>query len=130
MIKHVGSVCVFVSDHQRAKSFYLEQLGMELRQEDEMPDDSGDVWISVAPPGESTEIVLYKQGHPAWSHYESTYGAVQSITLSTEDLTATVRELHSRGVKISQEPAEHQWGGFAIIEDSEGNSLILVQPNS
>lgn len=129
MITHIGSVCIFVSDHHRAKAFYLDKLGMELRQEDKMPDDSGDMWISVAPPGENTEIVLYKHGHEAWRHYHSTFGAVQSITISTDDLLGTVAELRARGVIIIQEPDEHQWGGFAIIEDSEGNSQILVQHN-
>ena len=33
MIKRVGTVSVFVSDQQRAKAFYTEKLGMELRLE-------------------------------------------------------------------------------------------------
>jgi catechol 2,3-dioxygenase-like lactoylglutathione lyase family enzyme len=30
MIERVGTVCVFVSDQDRAKAFYTNQLGFEL----------------------------------------------------------------------------------------------------
>lgn len=126
MITAVGSVCVFVKDQERAKSFYMQQLGMELQHDGPMPNDTDARWISVAPPGSKTEIVLYKRGDPFWAHYEATVGAVQSITLRTDDLSATVSTLRDRGVKILQEPEDHEWGSFAMIEDSEGNTIILV----
>ena len=129
MITHLGSVCIFISDHYRANALYLDKHGMEFWQKDKMTDDSGDVWISVKPPSENTEIVLNKHGYEAWRHYRSNFGAVQSIMKSTDDILGTVAELRARGVIVIQEPDEHQWGGFAIIDDSEGNSLILVQPN-
>ena len=86
MITGVGSVCVFVNDQQRAKSFYIEKLGMELRRDDPMPNDSVARWISVAPPRGSTKLVLYQHGDAAWAHNESTFGAVQSITSQANDL--------------------------------------------
>lgn len=129
MITDIGSVCVFVKDQQRAKSFYTDKLGMELRRDDPMPNESGDRWISVAPPDSKTELVLYQQGDAAWSHYESTYGTVQSITLLSDDLATTVDTLRTRGAKILQGATDQDWGSFALIEDSEGNSLILVQPS-
>lgn len=129
MITNIGSVCVFVKDQQRAKSFYTEMLGMELRRDDPMPNESGDRWISVAPPDSKTELVLYQQGDAAWSHYESTYGTVQSITLLSDDLVKTLDTLRAQGVKVLIDTSVQEWGSFAMIEDSEDNSLLLVQPS-
>jgi len=33
--------------------------------------------------------------------------------------------LQARGVRFLQEPDEQPWGTYAILQDSEGNSLIL-----
>lgn len=129
MITDIGSVCVFVKDQQRAKSFYTDKLGMELRRDDPMPNESGDRWISVAPPDSKTELVLYQQGDAAWSHYESTYGTVQSIALLSDDLVKTVGTLRAQGVNVLIDTSVQEWGSFAMIEDSEGNSLLLVQPS-
>ncbi|RME53120.1 MAG: hypothetical protein D6790_17995 [Caldilineae bacterium] len=127
MITKVGTVSVFVADQQRAKTFYTEKLGMELRTDAELYPGASVRWIAVAPPGAETEIILYLPDEN-WEHYRQTVGKSQSITLSVDDMAATVAELKERGVVFVQEPEVQPWGAFAIIQDSEGNSLILAQP--
>ena len=39
----------------------------------------------------------------------------------------TYEELKDKGVKFIQEPDVQPWGAYAIIEDSEGNHLIVNQ---
>jgi predicted enzyme related to lactoylglutathione lyase len=42
-------------------------------------------------------------------------------------MQGTHETLKDRGVTFIQEPDVQPWGTFAIIEDSEGNHLILIE---
>src|SRR5689334_11269149 len=64
MITHVQSVTVFVSDQDKAIDFYVNKLGFELRSDTAMGENMR--WVTVAPPGAPTEIVLAK-GYGDWS---------------------------------------------------------------
>lgn len=126
MITKVGTVSVFVEDQQRAKAFYTDVLGMELRTDAELYPGAQARWIAVAPADAETEIILYLPDEN-WSHYAQTVGKSQAITLTVPDLDAAHQTLKERGVVFLQEPEEQPWGTFAFIQDSEGNGLLLVQ---
>lgn len=125
-INMVGTVSVFVADQERAKAFYTEKLGMELRTDAPLFPGSEARWIAVAPKGAETEIILYLPDEN-WSHYQGVVGRAQALTLSVDDLRTTYEELNGRGVAFSQEPEVQPWGTFATLQDSEGNSLLLVE---
>lgn len=126
MIKNVGTVSVFVSDQQRAKEFYTEILDLELRRDEPLYPGSPHRWIAVAPPGAETEIILYLPDDN-WEHYEQVVGETQAITLTVMDIKELFKALTQKGVKFVQEPEVQPWGTFALIEDSEGNRLLLVE---
>jgi predicted enzyme related to lactoylglutathione lyase len=42
-------------------------------------------------------------------------------------MTSLHADLTAKGVSFIQEPDEQPWGTFAIIQDSEGNRLIVVE---
>ena len=126
MIEKVGTVSVYVSDQQRAKDFYVNKLGMELRTDAELYPGATNRWIAVAPKGAQTEIILYLPDEN-WEHYKAVVGKSQSITLSTADVRATYNELKAKGVEFESEPDVQPWGTFATLKDSEGNSILLVQ---
>lgn len=126
MIEKVGTVSVFVSDQQRAKAFYIEKLGFELRTDAELYPGSEARWIAVAPAGAQTEVVLYLPDEN-WAHYAGTVGKSQAITLQVPDMDAAYKRLKENGVHFSSEPDRQPWGTFAMLEDSEGNQLLLVE---
>lgn len=126
MIERISTVSLFVSDQQRAKIFYTEMLGFELRTDAPLFPGSEARWIAVAPKGAETELILYLPDEN-WSHYEGVVGKSQALTLQVRDMEKTYEELKSKGVKFIQEPDVQPWGTFAIIEDSEGNHLIVNQ---
>jgi len=126
MISRVGTVSIFVEDQDRAKAFYTEKLGMELKSDDELWPGADSRWLSVAPSGAETQIVLYKFDEN-WEHYRSTFGQSQSLTLQCEDIDETYRIYKERGVEFLGEPETQFWGRFVMMKDSEGNTLILVQ---
>ncbi|MEI4927353.1 VOC family protein, partial [Klebsiella pneumoniae] len=66
MIDALATLCIFVNDQDKAKAFYTDTLGFELRQDSPMGDDSR--WIAVAPKGARTEVILYKMDEN-WQHY-------------------------------------------------------------
>jgi catechol 2,3-dioxygenase-like lactoylglutathione lyase family enzyme len=100
MIDRVGTVSVFVADQDRAKEFYTNVLGFELRADNELYPGALARWVAVAPAGAETEVILYLPDEN-WEHYKHVVGKSQPLTFN--------------------------WGTFAIIQDSEGNHLIIVE---
>ena len=127
MIDRVGTVSVFVSDQDRAKAFYTQVLGFELRQDAPLYPGATARWVAVAPKGAATEVVLYLPDEN-WEHYKQVVGKSQALTFNVTDMDALHAELKAKGVTFLQEPDRQPWGTYAIIQDSEGNRLILAQP--
>ena len=84
-INFAGTVSVFVADQQRAKDFYTNTLGFELRTDAELYPGSQARWIAVAPKGAKTELILYLPDE-TWAHYQGVVGKSQAITLNVTDM--------------------------------------------
>ena len=126
MIDKIGTVCIFVSDQNRAKDFYTNVLGFELHSDEPIYPGAVNRWLSVAPKGAATEVILYLPDEN-WQHYKQVVGQSQAVTFNVTDMDALYSDLQGKGVKFTQEPDKQPWGTFATIEDSEGNRLILVE---
>jgi predicted enzyme related to lactoylglutathione lyase len=126
MIDRVGTFSLFVADQDRAKEFYTNVLGFELRVDASLYPGAEARWVAVAPAGAETEIVLYLPDQN-WEHYSQVVGKSQALTFNVTDMAALHGELKAKGVTFVQEPDTQPWGTYAIIEDSEGNHLLLVE---
>ena len=126
-IDRIGTVCVFVSNQDRAKDFYTRILGFELRSDEPLYPGAPNRWVAVAPKGAQTDIILYLPDEN-WEHYKQVVGKSQALTLNVTGMAALYRDLKAKGVRFVQEPNIQPWGTYATILDSEGNSLILVEP--
>jgi catechol 2,3-dioxygenase-like lactoylglutathione lyase family enzyme len=126
MIDRIGSVSIFVDDQDRAKDFYVNILGFELRQDAPLYPGATNRWVAVAPRGAVTEAILYKADEN-WEHYRQVVGKSQALTFNVTNMQALVAALKGKGVHFIQEPDAQPWGTYATIRDSEGNSLILVE---
>jgi len=126
MISKVGTVSIYVSDQQRAKEFYTDKLGFELRTDAPLYPGAETRWIAVAPAGAQTEVILYVPDEN-WEHYRQIVGKSQSVTLSVDDINATYADLKAKGVEFASEPDIQPWGSYATLIDSEGNSILLVE---
>jgi lactoylglutathione lyase len=127
MIDRVGTVCVFVADQDRAKDFYTNVLGFELRTDAPLYPGATARWVAVAPKGAATEVILYLPDEN-WEHYRQVVGQSQVLTFNVTDMEALHADLKAKGVTFVQEPERQPWGNYAIIRDSEGNRLILSEP--
>jgi catechol 2,3-dioxygenase-like lactoylglutathione lyase family enzyme len=118
-IQDVAVVSVPVSDQDRAKRFYVEQLGFELTREDaSIP---GIRWVQVTPRGASTSLTLvtWFDSMPA--------GSLQGLVLGCDDLESECRRLDLCGVEFERPLERQPWGIEAVIRDPDGNQLVLQQ---
>ena len=126
MIDRVGTLCIFVSDQDRAKDFYTRVLGFELRSDSPLYPGASSRWLAVAPKGAATELILYLPDEN-WDHYRQVVGKSQALTLNVTDMAELYADLSAKGVVFVQQPDPQPWGTYAIIQDSEGNRLILSE---
>lgn len=124
MITKVGTVSLFVTDQDAAKAFYTEKLGFEVHLDMPLGPDSR--WLSVAPPGGETEVILYKPDEN-WEHYRGVIGKSQAITFAVDSIDQTIADLQAKGVRVPMGIMDEAWGRHAFILDHEDNMLLLVE---
>jgi predicted enzyme related to lactoylglutathione lyase len=110
-----------VSDVDRAKAFYVEQLGFAA-DVDVRPVDGVRV-VQVTPPGSSCSLGM-GTGLPV---YVGTPGSIRGLHLVVDDIVQARGEVVARGVDVG---AVQDVGGgvlYAGFEDPDGNSLTLQQ---
>ncbi len=114
-------VPVPVSDVDRAKAFYTEQLGF-TEDVDVRPADGVRV-VQLTPPGSACSIGL-GTGLPA---YGAEPGSLRGLHLVVPDIERARTELVGRGVEVG--PVEDVGGGvkYAPITDPDGNTLTLQE---
>jgi predicted enzyme related to lactoylglutathione lyase len=110
-----------VTDVDRAKAFYVEQLGFVV-DVDVRPADGVRV-VQLTPPGSACSIGL-GTGLPA---YDAPPGSVKGLHLVVADIEQARAELAGRGVDVSS--VEDVGGGvlYASLEDPDGNTLSLQE---
>jgi predicted enzyme related to lactoylglutathione lyase len=114
-------VPVPVTDVDRAKAYYVEQLGFVV-DVDVCPADGVRV-VQLTPPGSACSIGL-GTGLPA---YGAAPGSVRALHLVVADIEQARAELVGRGVDVG---AVQDVGGgvlYASLEDPDGNTLTLQQ---
>lgn len=132
MIKRFSHVTVFVLDQDRAKQFYTEALGFDVRT-DTMLD--GFRWLTVGPKGQpDLAVLLAYPSAPMFSPEDAetvrslvAKGALGGAVLETEDCRATYEQLKANGVTFLQEPADRPYGVEALFRDDSGNWFSLTQ---
>jgi len=118
-VKDVVVVSVPVSDPERAKTFYVDQLGLELRRDDSSV--PGMRWIQVAPAGSSTSLTLV-----TWFETMAP-GSLRGLVLTSSDLQGDYGALTARGVEFEGPPQRQPWAMEAVLHDPDGNGIVLQQ---
>ncbi len=115
-------VPVPVTDVDRARAFYVDQLGFV--QDVDVSPAPGVRVVQLTPPGSACSLSL-STGLPRISGM--TPGAVQGLHLVVDDIAAARAELVARGVEVSE--VEDVGGGvlYAWCADPDGNSLVLQE---
>ncbi|MGB9938369.1 VOC family protein [Methanosarcina sp.] len=123
-------VMLFVKDYNEALDFYTNKLGF-IKVTDVSP-VSGWRFLSVAPKGQGTEIILHvpnaeMQGEAEAKRETELIGKTPALMFKVDDCRKTCDELRSKGVTIVQEPGKALYGIQALILDLYGNPLWLIE---
>jgi catechol 2,3-dioxygenase-like lactoylglutathione lyase family enzyme len=133
MIQKLTHTTIYVTDQERAKAFYTEKLGFELRSEQKMGNFR---WLTVSPQGEPEhEIVLMSVSQAPNLNEEQRAslgrlvesGHMGACVFGTKDCRKTYEELKARGVHFRSEPEERFYGVEAMFQDDSGNLFSLTE---
>jgi len=94
------AVNVYVRDHERSLRFFLDTLGFQVAFDARV--ESGERLVAVAPPDGSTVLTLIQP--PPHSLRSKLIGRATQVVFVTENLAATYRDWHSRGVRFRGAP--------------------------
>lgn len=136
MIKGIAITTVWVLDQDRAKEFYTEKLGLEVRTDMTMGGgDGGMRWLTVGARSQpDVELTLMVPGPPGLDPEAAEAvrtlvgkGALGAGVLSTDDVRRDYETLRAKGVEFLQEPQERPYGTEAILRDDSGNWFSLTE---
>ncbi|MEU6751629.1 VOC family protein [Spirillospora sp. NPDC046719] len=120
-------VPVPVSDVDRAKAFYGEQVGFAVDLDRTVP--GGMRIVQLTPPGSGCSIHLVTGGAP---------GSLSGLTLVVSDVVAAHKELAGRGVPVGdvvhfdngvqvKGPGTEPWSTMAFFADPDGNAWVVQE---
>jgi predicted enzyme related to lactoylglutathione lyase len=112
-------ISVPVSDVDRAKAFYTEQVGFNADHDHKVSDEMR--FVQLTPPGSACSIAI----GTAIGDQRSP-GSAQGLQMVVQDAAAARAELAGRGVEVS-EVQEFPWGRFVFFQDPDGNGWALQE---
>ncbi|MCX4741316.1 VOC family protein [Streptomyces antibioticus] len=123
---HLSSV--FVDDQEKALRFYTDVLGFVKKHDVPLGVDR---WLTVVSPEDpdGTELLLEPSGHPAVRPYTTALVAdgIPATSFAVDDVPAEFDRLRGLGVRFTQEPVEAGPVTTAVLDDTCGNLIQIVQ---
>jgi predicted enzyme related to lactoylglutathione lyase len=126
---------IWVDDQEEALTFWVDKVGLELREDVTMPEMGNFRWLTVGVPGQDCGLVLMSvPGAPVFEAETVAQlkaviskGAAGGVFFETDDCRATYEQMRSRGVEFTQEPFERPYGIDAGFRDPSGNHHRLTE---
>ena len=119
---------VYVDDQERALRFYTEVLGFVKK------DDftNGPFrWLTVASPEEpeGTQLQLALNDNPAAKAYQQAIFKQHqpAVMFQTNDVQAAYERMKARGAEFTMPPTDVTMSKIAVLNDSCGNLIQVVQ---
>src|SRR5215213_2048138 len=111
-------VAVPVTDVDRAKAFYVDQVGFVLDHDHRVSDEIR--FVQLTPPGSACSIALGR------GLVQTPPGSAQGLQLVVPDIEAARTELEGRGVHVG-EVERQPWGAFLYFTDPDGNGWAVQE---
>ncbi|MEV0134372.1 VOC family protein [Dactylosporangium sp. NPDC050688] len=135
MITNISLVTVYCLDQEKARDFYVNLLGFEVRTD--MTISDGYRWLTIGHPNQpELEVTLMVPGPPldeeaaAFVRRQLEKGQTGGLGLRVDDCHKAFTELSGKGVTFLQEPSDRPYGLEAVMRDDTGNWLVLVEPRA
>ncbi|AMB58067.1 VOC family protein [Microterricola viridarii] len=111
-------VAIPVTDVDRAKAFYVDQVG--FNDDYDIVVREGLRFVQLTPPGSACSIVLGD------GITEMTPGSQKGVQIVVQSADTAMAELRGRGVTTSDIDPQ-PWGRFVYFSDPDGNSWALQE---
>jgi predicted enzyme related to lactoylglutathione lyase len=111
-------IAVPVSDADRAKAFYADQVGFAVDHDHAVRE--GLRFIQLTPAGSGCAIAIGE------GVTEMEPGSLEGLQLVVDDIEAARNELAGRGVEVSA-IQDFPWGRFVFFSDPDGNRWAVQQ---
>jgi catechol 2,3-dioxygenase-like lactoylglutathione lyase family enzyme len=111
-------IAVPVSDVDRAKAFYTDQVGFNADHDHRVSDELR--FVQLTPPGSGCSIAIGE------GIVDTPPGSVHGLQLVVSDVRAAREELAARGVDVG-DVQDFPWGSFVFFSDPDGNRWAVQQ---
>jgi catechol 2,3-dioxygenase-like lactoylglutathione lyase family enzyme len=111
-------VAIPVSDVDRAKAFYVDQVGFNADHDHQVSDTLR--FVQLTPPGSACSIVM------GTGITEMAPGSQRGVQVVVADVAAARDSLIANGVHASDIDVQ-PWGSFVTFADLDGNTWALQQ---
>jgi predicted enzyme related to lactoylglutathione lyase len=111
-------VFVPVSDVDRAKSFYVDQVGFHADYDQQVNEALR--FVQLTPPGSACSIAI------GTGLIDSDPGSLRNLQIVVDDVASARQQLVERGVDASEIDVQ-DWGSFVTFSDPDGNTWALQQ---
>lgn len=120
---------VYVDDVAKAHAFYTDVLGFETRTHVDLGDGTLFVTVGAAGAQEDVQLLLEPGQGPIAEPYRAALreAGIPSIVFSVEDVAAEHERLGQLGVAFTQGPEEQGPVITAVLDDTVGNYVQLMQ---
>jgi catechol 2,3-dioxygenase-like lactoylglutathione lyase family enzyme len=121
---------ILVDDQAKALSFYTDALGFVKKEDVSLGEYR---WLTVVSPEDpdGTELLLEPDAHPAAKPFKAALVAdgIPCTSFAVDDVAAEHARLTRLGVRFTQEPVEMGPVTTAVLDDTCGNLIQLMQRN-
>jgi predicted enzyme related to lactoylglutathione lyase len=111
-------VSIPVTDVDRAKTFYVNQVGFNADHDHQVNDALR--FVQLTPPGSACSVVL------GTGITDMAPGSQRGVQIVVEDVDAARQHLIANGVAASEVDVQ-PWGSFVTFSDPDGNTWALQQ---
>jgi catechol 2,3-dioxygenase-like lactoylglutathione lyase family enzyme len=111
-------VSIPVTDVDRAKDFYVNQVGFSADHDHQVNDALR--FVQLTPPGSACSVVMGS------GITDMTPGSQRGVQVVVEDVEAARQHLIANGVAASEVDVQ-PWGSFVTFSDPDGNTWALQQ---
>jgi catechol 2,3-dioxygenase-like lactoylglutathione lyase family enzyme len=111
-------VAIPVTDVDRAKAFYTEQVGFNADHDHKVSEDLR--FVQLTPPGSACSVVM------GTGITEMPPGSQKGVQVVVADVEAARQDLLAHGVQASDVDVQ-PWGSFVTFSDPDGNTWALQQ---
>ncbi len=124
----IAMTSVLVDDQEKALRFYTDVLGFQTRHDVPLGEHR---WISVVSPQspDGVELILEPDAHPAARPFKQALVAdgIPYTAFAVDDLQAEFTRLSGLGVTFTQQPLQMGPATTAVLDDTCGNLIQLIQ---